>query len=52
MPGKRGGNVKDKKRYEGLRDEGMSKERAAKIGNTPRKNASQKAAATRKKRAA
>jgi hypothetical protein len=30
-----GGQVKDRKQYEGLRKKGMSKERAAKIANTP-----------------
>jgi hypothetical protein len=34
MPGK-SGHVKNKKQYEGLRDKGMSKERAAKIANSP-----------------
>ena len=35
MPGMKHGNVKNPKQYEGLRDKGMSKERAAKIANTP-----------------
>lgn len=35
-----GSSVKDDKQYEGLRKRGMSKERAAKIANTP--NASKK----------
>lgn len=30
-----GSSVKDDKKYEGLRKKGMSKERAAKIANTP-----------------
>jgi hypothetical protein len=30
-----GASVKDDKQYEGLRKKGMSKERAAKIANTP-----------------
>lgn len=30
-----GSSVKDDKQYEGLRKKGMSKERAAKISNTP-----------------
>jgi hypothetical protein len=34
MPGKRA-NVKNEKQYEALRDKGMSKERAAKIANSP-----------------
>ena len=50
MPGKRAG-VKNEKQYEGLRKKGMSKERAAKIANTP--NASKKggrASATKRKK--
>jgi hypothetical protein len=51
MPGKKRPTVKNEKQYEGLRKKGMSKERAAKIANTP--NASSKggkrAAAKRKK---
>jgi hypothetical protein len=35
-----GASIKDDKQYEGLRKKGMSKERAAKIANTP--NASRK----------
>jgi hypothetical protein len=34
MPGK-SSHVKNEKQYEGLRDKGMSKERAAKIANSP-----------------
>jgi hypothetical protein len=34
MPNKRA-NVKNEKQYEGLRDKGMSKERAARIANSP-----------------
>jgi hypothetical protein len=34
MPGKRP-SVKDEKQYEALKDKGMSKERAAKIANSP-----------------
>lgn len=30
-----GKNIKDDKKYEALRDEGMSKEKAARIANTP-----------------
>ncbi len=42
MPGKKsGGNVKNKKQYEALKDKGMSKERAAKIANSG-KSASKK----------
>lgn len=35
-----GKSIKDDKKYEALRDEGMSKEKAARIANTP--NASKK----------
>jgi hypothetical protein len=35
MPGKRGGgHVKNRKKYEALKDKGMSKSRAAKIANS------------------
>jgi hypothetical protein len=34
VPGKRA-NVKNEKQYEALKDKGMSKERAAKIANSP-----------------
>ena len=34
MPGKRA-NVKNEKQYETLKDKGMSKERAARIANSP-----------------
>jgi hypothetical protein len=34
MPSKRA-NVKNEKQYEALKDQGMSKERAAKIANSP-----------------
>ena len=40
MPKDHGPSIKDDKQYEGLRRRGMSKERAAKIANTP--DASQK----------
>jgi hypothetical protein len=40
MPKDHGPSIKDDKQYEGLRKKGMSKERAAKIANTP--NASSK----------
>jgi hypothetical protein len=40
MPKDHGPTIKDDKQYEGLRKKGMSKERAAKIANTP--NASSK----------
>ncbi len=35
MPGKKHGHVKDQDKYEALKDKGMSKERAAKIANSP-----------------
>jgi hypothetical protein len=35
MPGK-SSNVKNEKQYEALKDKGMSKERAAKIANSPK----------------
>ena len=38
MPGKKhGSSVKDSKQYEALRDEGMSKEKAARISNASAK---------------
>lgn len=40
MPNKRMNSIKDKDKYEALRDHGMSKEKAARIANTP--NASHK----------
>jgi hypothetical protein len=44
-------SVKNEKQYEGLRKKGMSKERAAKIANTPNASSKggKKAAAKRKK---
>ena len=36
MPGSRSAHVKNEKQYEALRDKGMSKERAAKIANSPK----------------
>ena len=35
MPGGKRANVKNEKQYEALKDKGMSKERAAKIANSP-----------------
>ena len=35
MPGNKKANVKNEKQYEALKDKGMSKERAAKISNSP-----------------
>jgi hypothetical protein len=45
-------SVKNERQYEGLRKKGMSKERAAKIANTPNASSKggKKAAAKRKKR--
>lgn len=37
-----GPSIKDDEQYEALRDEGMSKEKAARIANTPRQEAAQK----------
>jgi hypothetical protein len=43
MPQKRPGpSVKDPKQYEALRDQGASKEKAARIANTPRKTAAKR----------
>jgi hypothetical protein len=52
MPGKRGGNIKNRKQYEGLRKKGMPKERAAKIANSPgaSKRGGKKAARKRAKK--
>jgi hypothetical protein len=36
---KKHGNVKDSDRYEAMREEGMSKEKAARIANTPERKA-------------
>ena len=51
MPDKRP-SVKNERQYEGLRKKGMSKERAAKIANTPNASSKggKKAAAKRRKR--
>ena len=35
MPKKRMSSIKNRKQYEALRDKGMSKQRAAKISNSP-----------------
>jgi hypothetical protein len=35
MPGKKTASIKDKDKYEALKDKGMSKERAARIANSP-----------------
>ena len=35
MPGGRSANVKNEKQYEAWKDKGMSKERAARIANSP-----------------
>lgn len=35
MPNKRMNSIKDKDKYEALRDEGMSKQKAARIANSP-----------------
>jgi hypothetical protein len=51
MPKKRP-SVKNEKQYEGLKKKGMSKERAARIANSPgaSKRGGKKAAAKRKKK--
>ncbi|HEX2025649.1 MAG TPA: hypothetical protein VHH92_04570 [Actinomycetota bacterium] len=51
MPNKRP-SVKNEKQYEGLKKKGMSKERAARIANSPgaSKRGGKKAAAKRKKK--
>jgi hypothetical protein len=41
-----GPSIKDDEQYEALRDEGMSKEKAARIANTPRDEAAQKGGAS------
>jgi len=48
MPGSRkpGPSVKDKEQYEALRREGMSKEKAARIANTPRSVAAKRGGAS------
>jgi hypothetical protein len=50
--GKKTASIKNRKQYEGLPKKGMSKERAAKIANTPgaSKKGGKKAAAKRKKK--
>ena len=35
MPGRRGGNIKNREQYEKLKKKGMSKSRAARIANSP-----------------
>ncbi len=35
MPDGRGGNIRNRDQYEALKDKGMSKERAARIANSP-----------------
>lgn len=42
MPRTKTPSIKDPERYEALRDEGMSKEKAARIANTPRHEAAQR----------
>lgn len=42
MPRSHGPTIKDPERYEKLREEGMSKEKAARIANTPRKEAGER----------
>lgn len=42
MGEKHGPSIKDDEQYEALREEGMSKEKAARIANTPRQETAQK----------
>ncbi|MFO7963026.1 MAG: Rho termination factor N-terminal domain-containing protein [Desulfobacterales bacterium] len=42
MPKNHGSQIKDDEQYETLRKQGMSKEKAARIANTPRKKAGKK----------
>ena len=51
MPGTNQDNVKNEEQYEGLREKGMSKQRAARIANSPgaSKRGGKKAAAKRKR---
>lgn len=35
MPGRKGGHIKNRDQYEKLKEKGMSKERAARIANSP-----------------
>ncbi len=43
-----GSSVKDDEQYESLREEGMSKEKAARIANTPRKQAGKRGGSSEK----
>ena len=42
MPGKKMASIKNKEQYEKLRKKGMSKEKAARIANAPKKQTSKK----------
>jgi hypothetical protein len=42
MPKTKAPSIKDPERYEALREEGMSKEKAARIANTPRHEVGQR----------
>jgi hypothetical protein len=42
MGEKHGPSIKDDEQYEALREQGMSKEKAARIANTPRQEAAEK----------
>ena len=42
MPGKKMNRIKDKKQYEALKKTGMSKKKAARIANSPKKKTSKK----------
>ncbi len=42
MPGKKMNRIKDKKQYEELKKSGMSKQKAARIANSPKKKTAKK----------
>ena len=42
MPGKKMNSIKDKKQYEELKKKGMSKQKAARIANSPKKKTGKK----------
>ncbi len=48
MPNKRMNAIKDKERYEALREQGMSKEKAARIANTDRTEAGKRGGKAKK----
>lgn len=48
MPKSHGSSIKDDRQYEKLRKQGMSKEKAARIANTPRKTSGKRGGTSRK----